>query len=121
MTCYIKALRNYANFKGRASRKEFWMFHLFLFLILIAAFVLDAALGTIPENGEWGLFSAVVYLAHIVPSISLTVRRLHDLDKSGWFILIFLIPVVGPIMWLVWMLSAGTPGENRYGPPPSGC
>ncbi|NPB02982.1 MAG: DUF805 domain-containing protein [Thermotogae bacterium] len=121
MRYYIRALQNYANFSGRASRKEFWMFQLFFFLIYTATVVMDVLLGTAFENGRgpfMGLFSSATYLAHLLPAISLLVRRLHDIDKSGWYLLLFLIPVVGPILLLIWTLTPGTPGENRFGPPP---
>ncbi len=122
MNEYARAMKNYANFSGRASRKEFWMFQLFLALIYFAALILDVYLGTTFEEGRsvfQGVFSSLAFLVHLVPLIAVTVRRLHDIDKSGWYALLFIIPVVGPILWLVWMLTAGTRGENRFGPPPA--
>lgn len=118
---YIKVMRNYANFRGRASRKEYWMSQLFFFLIYLAALFLDLALGTTFGESDsifQGVFSSLAFLVHLVPLIAVTVRRLHDIDKSGWYFLISLIPL-GPILLFIWMLKPGTRGENRFGPPPT--
>ncbi len=95
------------------------MFQLFLLIIYVVAVLLDITFGTFSEDLGVGLLSAGVSLFHILPSLSLTVRRLHDIDKDGWFLLFLLIPIVGPILLLIWMLTPGTPGENRFGPQPA--
>jgi len=117
MRYYIKALKNYASFKGRANRKEFWMYQLFLSLIIILAAVLDNILGTTYRGEGYGIFYSVVVLFHLIPSISIIVRRLHDIDKSGWYLLLIFVPLIGPILLLIWALKPGTPGDNRFGPP----
>ncbi|MDQ1680802.1 MAG: hypothetical protein QOI42_1661 [Frankiaceae bacterium] len=105
-------LNKYATFTGRASRPEYWFWVLAVVIVTIVLEILTAALKTI------GLVLLVLFsLAVLVPGLAVAVRRLHDSDKSGWFLLLGLIPFVGGIVLLVFMCLAGTPGPNRYGPP----
>jgi uncharacterized membrane protein YhaH (DUF805 family) len=97
--------RNYANFEGRAPRSEYWFFHLFVFLAVCASFF------TI-------FFVWLVCLALFLPSLAVNVRRLHDIDKSGWLILIGFVPIAGAIVLLIWHCQRGTLGGNRFGPDP---
>ena len=97
--------RNYSNFDGRAPRSEYWYFHLFLLLAMMAGVLT-------------GPFIIGVGLVLLVPTLAVNVRRLHDIDRSGWFIFIALIPLVGPIVLLVWHCERGTLGFNRFGPDP---
>ncbi|MFJ3448765.1 DUF805 domain-containing protein [Pseudomonas sichuanensis] len=106
-TPYLEVLKKYAVFKGRARRKEYWLFVLINFLITIAFGYLDNVLGTNP------LLSVVYALALMIPSIAVAVRRLHDSDHRGWWLL---VPIVG----LVFLFIDGTPGNNRFGPSPKG-
>lgn len=102
---------NYATFSGRASRPEYWFFVLFIFLVEIALFALAAAI-------DPGIFMIILYIfiaGTILPALAVTVRRLHDQDKSGWWILIDFVPVVGPIWLLVLLCMPSTPGPNRFG------
>lgn len=112
MNWYLAVLRNYAEFSGRASRPEFWWFFLFQFIILVVL----AALAMRSD-----LFS-IVYLLYavgtLIPYIAVCVRRLHDTDKSGWLVLIALIPLVGGIILLVLLALPGNSDSNRFGPPP---
>ena len=85
MNWYMEALRQYATFEGRARRKEYWFFTLFNFLALVVLTVVDMELGTFNEQAEIGLFGGVYLLAVLVPSIAVTVRRLHDTNRSGWW------------------------------------
>src|SRR4051812_3359841 len=110
-------LSKYATFSGRARRAEYWWFVLFQVLVGIVAAILDAALGTGFGSGS-GVFSLIVTLALLLPGLAVTVRRLHDTDRSGWWILIGLIPVVGAIVLIVFTVLDGTPGPNRFGPSP---
>ncbi|MDO9454789.1 DUF805 domain-containing protein [Nocardioides sp.] len=103
-------VENYANFSGRARRSEYWYFFLFNFLVSIVAQVVDNVIG-IP------ILTIVVGLGLLVPGLAVSVRRLHDIDKSGWFILIALIPLVGAIILLVWACTDSKP-DNQYGPNP---
>jgi uncharacterized membrane protein YhaH (DUF805 family) len=113
MEWYLRVVKdNYANFKGRARRKEYWMFVLFNFLFACAAVIVDFIVGTLP------LLYVVYLLAVIIPGIAVTVRRLHDTGKSGWWYFICLIPIIGAIWLLVLLCTDGTVGVNGYGPSP---
>jgi uncharacterized membrane protein YhaH (DUF805 family) len=109
---YLKALKQYAVFSGRARRKEYWLF--FLFNIII-----DLVLGVIERSaGGPGVLGGIYSLVVLIPSIAVSVRRLHDTDRSGWWLLIGLIPLIGTIVLLVFMVQDSQPGENQYGPNP---
>jgi len=111
MNWYLKVLKNYAVFDGRARRKEYWMFVLFN---MVFAFVLGFLDGILSAG-----FLVVFYsLAVLLPSIAVAVRRLHDVGKSGWFLFIGLIPIIGGIWLLVLYCIDGDVGENKYGPNP---
>jgi uncharacterized membrane protein YhaH (DUF805 family) len=116
-------LKRYAQFEGRSSRKEFWLFLLGVNLVNLA-WVIVAAAGTDEYGDTTGLgklafaFLALTLLGVLVPLIAVQVRRFHDQDKSGWFALLNLIPYVGPFVVLGFMLIEGTPGGNRFGPDP---
>jgi len=112
-TCFGK----YATFAGRARRAEYWYFVLFSILVGIGAIILDSMFGMFPEGG-YGPISLLLQLALILPGISVTVRRLHDGDRTGWWFWLYLIPIVGIVMMLIWVCSRGTAGDNRYGPDP---
>ncbi|QES47223.1 DUF805 domain-containing protein [Streptomyces venezuelae] len=112
MKIYIEVLKKYAVFSGRARRQEFWIFFLVNTIILIPLMILDFTLGTYP------LFFGLYSLATLLPNLGLTVRRLHDTGKSGWFILLTFIPFVGFIIGLVFMATEGQPQANEYGPSP---
>ena len=127
MKYYLKALKNYAVFNGRATRSELWFFILFNFIFAIIAAVLDNIFGTtfpIMDSPYWHLpweygYIYMVYCIFIIlPSLALEVRRLHDVGKSGWFILISLIPLVGAIWLLILFCTKGNSGDNNYGPDP---
>ena len=118
MTWALMPLQKYAVFTGRSRRKEFWMFVLFTFVVEIILAIIDAIIGTYDTAVGMGLLSGLFYLAILVPSIALNTRRLHDIGKSGWFQLLFLIPIVGFILWIIWMVRDGDEGPNQYGPSP---
>jgi uncharacterized membrane protein YhaH (DUF805 family) len=125
MQWYLKVLKQYADFNGRARRTEFWMFTLFSVLASIVLGLVDALIGTASFVGTGsgfvyspGLLGGLYGLAVLIPTLAVTVRRLHDQDKSGWFILLGLIPIVGGIIVLVFMCLEGTRGPNRFGPDP---
>jgi len=100
---------NYVNFSGRACRSEYWFWALFVVLVDIAAGIIDAALWTYA-------ITSLVDLALFLPGLALAVRRLHDLDRSGWWFLLVFIPIVGFIILIVWACTKGTEGPNRFGP-----
>jgi uncharacterized membrane protein YhaH (DUF805 family) len=110
-------LRQYATFGGRARRAEYWWFVLFTMLVSLVASIIDAVLGTTMQSGV-GVIGTVASLALLIPSLAVAVRRLHDTDRSGWWVLAFLIPIAGFVLWLVFMLSDSNPHPNRFGPSP---
>jgi uncharacterized membrane protein YhaH (DUF805 family) len=118
MNGYQSAMSKYFVFQGRSSRSEYWVFVFVYILIGIAAQILDMFLGTYSPGGEVGLVGALVGLVHLIPSIAVAVRRLHDTDRTGWWLLIILVPLVGFIVLLIFFVLPSTPGKNRFGPPP---
>lgn len=104
---------NYANFSGRARRSEYWYFVLFNIIISIVAAVVDQLLMSIIGFGFVGI---IVSLGLLIPGIAVGARRLHDTDRSGWWLLIGLIPLIGAIVLIIWMATEGTKGDNRFGP-----
>jgi uncharacterized membrane protein YhaH (DUF805 family) len=111
------AFRKYVVFTGRARRSEYWWFTLFFFVAIIVASIIDAVvLGT--ESTSVGPIYTIVALGCFLPSLAVGVRRLHDLDKSGWWLLIGIIPIVGAIILIIWFVKQGTTGDNKFGPDP---
>jgi uncharacterized membrane protein YhaH (DUF805 family) len=116
--------KRYAEFNGRARRKEFWMFMLFWAIIVIVGGILDSLLGTeFSDNkdaafGRTGWIALILWLAMLVPWFAVSVRRMHDRDRSGWWVLIWFIPCIGQIWFIIWQALDGTPGDNRFGPDP---
>jgi uncharacterized membrane protein YhaH (DUF805 family) len=121
---FAEAIRSgFANafaFRGRASRREYWWWALFQFLVVFTAAILDLVLW--PESARsapfGGVLAGLVTLVLFVPTLAVSVRRLHDIDRSGWWFLLVLVPIVGAIVLLVFFLGRGTSGANRFGPPP---
>ena len=121
---------NYLGFSGRASRSEYWWFMLFLQIVPIVGYVLVFAYISVALGEEGATMSfetlmnllslpSLVTLAFLLPALSVSVRRLHDTGKSGWMLLIALIPCIGLILWLVWMIEDGQAHANAYGPVPT--
>lgn len=106
--------QNYCNFNGRASRSEYWWYCLFVF-------ALGIVIGIIFSSSQTALnvVSGLVNLALLLPGLGLAVRRLHDINKSGWWILLALIPVVGAIILIIWFCKESEPIPNVYGPVPN--
>jgi uncharacterized membrane protein YhaH (DUF805 family) len=115
---YLEALKKYAVFSGRARRAAFWYFVLFNIIVTIVLALIDTLLGTTTGVSSFGILSGIYSLAVLIPTLALWVRRLHDIDRTGWWVLINLIPLIGTIVLLVFALTPGTPGSNRYGPDP---
>lgn len=123
MRSMLLPFQRYADFSGRSTRTEYWMFQLFLVLgytVLYSLTFAGAYAGVVMESGVLSIigFSLLVmfWLAVVIPSIAVTVRRLHDIDKSGWFVLLALVPLVN-IVVLVFTVLPSTPGPNRFGAP----
>jgi uncharacterized membrane protein YhaH (DUF805 family) len=119
MDYYKAVLKKYAEFNGRARRAEYWYFVLFNIIFAIVAGIIDEIIGS-GGSGLWhtGIVSSLYSLALIIPSLAVGVRRLHDVGKSGWMILISLIPIVGTIWIIILMVRKGDIGVNKYGPDP---
>ena len=118
MNWYLKVLRQYADFNGRARRMEYWMFVLFNMMFAIIALVVDNIIGIAFKEIGYGPLYLIYCLAIVIPSIAVAVRRLHDSGRSGWWILITFIPFIGGIWLLVLLLLDSDPGDNEYGPNP---
>ena len=117
MNWYLEVLKKYAVFSGRARRKEYWMFVLFNLLIAIVLSIVARVIGIADAQGN-NLLSTIYGLAVMIPSIAVGIRRLHDTDRSGWWLLIALVPCVGGIILLVFAVQEGNVGENQYGADP---
>jgi uncharacterized membrane protein YhaH (DUF805 family) len=113
MDWYLGVLRKYAEFKGRARRREYWMFVLFNIIISVVLSIIDRVIGN-PEMGL-GILGTLYALAVLVPSIAVGVRRLHDTNRSGWWLLISLIPCIGFVVLLIFMVQDSQAGDNQYG------
>ncbi|MCA1661855.1 MAG: DUF805 domain-containing protein [Novosphingobium sp.] len=142
MEWMLMPLRRYAEFSGRSRRKEYWMFTVFVFLVSLALMLIEMAVGMAETFGAaGGPLSLIFSLATLIPSISVSVRRLHDIDRTGWWLLAPIVPLVlvgyaavtqltwlvgiagvlaliGLVMLLVFAVTNGTPGPNRFGPDP---
>ena len=112
MNWYLAAFRKYAEFPGRARRQEYWMFTLINLLISIALFIVGL------RSGALAVVSGLYALAAFIPGLAVGVRRLHDTGRSGWMMLLSLIPIVGGIVLLVFLCQDSAPGDNRYGSNP---
>jgi uncharacterized membrane protein YhaH (DUF805 family) len=121
MNWYLMVLKKYAQFSGRSRRKEYWMFALFNCLVCLPLYIL----GLVFHEDTIGVIFLGLYfiyvLAILVPALAVTVRRLHDTGKSGWMILLCLIPIVGGIIVFVFTVLDSDPGPNEYGPNPKGA
>ena len=131
MKWFLKCLKQYADFSGRARRREYWFFQLFnlifFILIILGLGLIANALGAndsiTPEFGLItiiGLLIILYVLALTIPSIAVTIRRLHDTGNSGWMLFISLIPLIGPIWLFILYVKNSQPGENKWGPNPKG-
>jgi uncharacterized membrane protein YhaH (DUF805 family) len=127
MDSFLEAIGKYADFSGRARRKEYWMFALFVFVIYIGLILAGGLLAGVVNHASHGVgglvFLAPAYLfilAMFIPSLSVSARRLHDTGRSGWWILIGMVPFVGGIVLLVFHCQDSQMGPNEYGPNPKG-
>ncbi|MGE6246111.1 DUF805 domain-containing protein [Psychrobacter proteolyticus] len=110
---FKKGMRNYTNFSGRARRKEYWYFFLVQMGVMIVAMLLDALI----FSSETGLFYIVAALGLFLPGLAVTIRRLHDTSRSGWWFLIGIVPLIGSIILLVFLASDTKPETNKWGLP----
>ncbi|EGT3574040.1 DUF805 domain-containing protein [Citrobacter amalonaticus] len=113
MNWYLSVIKNYTGFSGRARRKEYWMFVLINMIICAVLNVIQSVIGM-----ETPYISIIYSLGVLLPSIAVAIRRLHDTDRSGWWLLLSLIPVIGTIVIIVFLCQNGTAGNNRFGADP---
>lgn len=119
MKWYLKVVRdNYANFNGRARREEYWMFVLFNLLFIMAIALFSGSMAELTGIEAFFGIYVLYLLGIIIPSLAVAVRRLHDTNKSGWFYLVSLIPLIGGIWLLILFVTPGDQGPNQYGPDP---
>lgn len=115
-------LKRYTDFSGRSRRKEYWMFLLGVVIVAVVLGFVEGMLGLSGMvGGLYGPITTLFLLAIIIPSIAVQVRRFHDQDKSGWFVLLGFIPFIGGLIVLVFMCLEGTSGPNRFGEDPKGA
>ena len=112
MNWYLDVLKKYAVFNGRSRRKEYWMFFLINIIIAIVLGFIEGIMG-----GP-GIISSLYSLAVLLPEIGVSIRRLHDTNRSGWWLFICLVPIIGVIILIVYMVQDSQPGENQYGQNP---
>lgn len=114
MRWYSKCLRNYATFSGRAGRREYWTFILINFAVFVGlAFVDNALFGE-----DTSVLASLYVIGVLLPSLAVSVRRLHDTGRSGWWLAVSFVPLVGPLLLAIFYFLEGDPLANRYGPPP---
>jgi len=118
MNWYLKVLKNYAVFSGRAQRAEYWYFVLFNLIIGFVLGAVDGMLGGFNAHTGLGALSGLYALAVLIPAIAVAVRRLHDTGRSGWFLLLVFLPIIGGLILLVFMVLDTTSGDNEYGANP---
>ena len=118
MNWYLEVLKQYAVFNGRARRKEYWYFLLFNIIISVILGVIDGVVGSFSPEAGIGLLGGIYALAVFIPGFAVSVRRLHDTNRSGWWLLTLLIPLIGLIVIIVFMATDSTPEENQYGANP---
>jgi uncharacterized membrane protein YhaH (DUF805 family) len=114
MNYLIEPLKNTFNFSGRSTRTQYWLFELWMNGIIIAAVVIDILIGTDQIFDGAGLLTMIVSLGSIIPNLSITIRRIHDVGKSGWWIFVNAIPFIGGIFMLI-MMCTDSEGDNQYG------
>lgn len=115
MNWYLEVFRKYAVFSGRARRKEYWYFLLINIVISLILSFIDGLTGIYSADMGMGLFGGIYALAVLIPGAAVSVRRLHDTGRSGWWLLIVFVPLIGAIALLLLMLIKGKPGANQYG------
>ena len=110
--------RNYVNFSGRAIRSEFWYWTLFVFVLVGVLGIIDQRLNPGVSMGAFSILNALVSLALFLPGLAVSIRRLHDIDRTGWWVLLSFIPLIGILVLIYWACQPGTSGPNRFGPDP---
>jgi uncharacterized membrane protein YhaH (DUF805 family) len=115
MNWYFEVFRKYADFDGRASRSEYWWFVLISIIVNILLSFIDHITEIVSQDYGIGLLETIYSLLAFIPGIAVNVRRLHDIGRSGWWLLLHLLPILGSLILLVWSIKASELGENQYG------
>lgn len=118
MNWYLGVLKKYVVFEGRARRKEYWFFVLFNVLISMGLAIIDRLTGTVDPETGLGVLSGLYALGVMLPGMAVSVRRLHDTGRCGWWLLITLIPVLGALIFFYFLVLDGDAESNEYGPSP---
>jgi uncharacterized membrane protein YhaH (DUF805 family) len=119
MKWYLHCWRHYADADGRAGRPEFWYFTLFHALVLLSLVIIDNLLGLFGPTVGIGVLSGIYMVAAAIPSICVGVRRLHDTNRSGWWVLLSILPYIGALILYILLALRSTDGENDYGGEPN--
>jgi uncharacterized membrane protein YhaH (DUF805 family) len=112
---YLEVLRKYAVFSGRSRRKEYWMFFLFNMIVVCVLTIIEAL---VRSGAQMSVLTSIYSLGVLIPGIAVAIRRLHDTNRSGWWLLICFVPLIGAIVLIVFMTLDSQPGDNQYGPNP---
>ena len=120
MNWILLPLKKYAVFTGRSRRKEYWLWLLFIWIVMIVLSMIDRTMGTAGPDSYYGVLTSIFALLVLIPNIAVGIRRLHDTGRTGWWLLIGLVPVIGTIWLLILFALDGTPGPNLYGEDPKG-
>lgn len=118
MDWYLKALKSYTKFDGRSQRMEYWYFFLVNIVILVILYFIDSMTGMVNAASGYGILSGVYALAVLLPGIAVAVRRFHDTNRTGWWVLVALIPLIGGLILICFMVLDSDPETNKYGPNP---
>lgn len=115
---YYKVILNYTNFNGRARRQEYWYFTLVNVLVNLVMGIIDRVIGSVMQMDNFGFFGVIYALFIMIPSIAVTVRRLHDSGRTGWWALIAFVPIIGILVLLYFLIQDSEEGSNQYGANP---
>ena len=120
MSWYVDALKKYAVFNGRSRRREYWVFSLCNLMVFVVFVVIQGLRLGMAAELAMAVIETLFFLAVLIPALAVAVRRLHDTGRSGWWLLIGFVPIVGLVVLIVFLVLDSQTGENRYGPNPKG-
>lgn len=113
-----EVIAKYATFRGRARRREYWRYILYYVIAFVTLVLVDMLTGTFNMESQLGFLSGLFLLFMLIPSVAVAVRRLHDTERSGWWVLLALLPLIGQLVLLFFFIQEGDEGDNAYGPDP---
>ncbi len=118
MNWYLMVLKRYFDFSGRSQRAEYWYFALGNLIVGFILGFIDGIMGANAQQGGIGVLTMIYFLGILIPSLAVSVRRLHDTGRTGWWVFVAIIPILGPLLLLYFYVLDGEPGANAYGPDP---